>query len=65
MIAGVVITIAWLVYKIFDYRINDSMIAAVIAAFSLIYEINKSKKLNEAEFLIHLNSLFITKVSLG
>lgn len=60
IIAGVVITIAWLVYKIFDYRINDSMIAAVIAAFSLIYEINKSKKLNEAEFLIHLNSLFIT-----
>jgi len=60
VIAGVVILLTWVIYKIFDYRINDSMIAVIIAAISLIYEINKSKKLNEAEFLIHLNSLFIT-----
>lgn len=55
-----VIGIAWAIRKIFNYRISDAMIAASIAALSLIYEINKSKKLNEAEFLIHLNSLFIT-----
>ena len=60
LIAGIVILLTWLIYQIFDYRINDTMIAAIIAAISLIYEINKSKKLNEAEFLIHLNSLFIT-----
>ena len=50
VIAGVVILLTWVVYKIFDYRINDSMIAVIIAAISLIYEINKSKKLNEADF---------------
>lgn len=60
VIAGGVILLTWAIYKIFNYRINDSMIAVIIAALSLIYEINKSKKLNEAEFLIHLNSLFIT-----
>ncbi|MCD4827486.1 MAG: GNAT family N-acetyltransferase [Acholeplasmataceae bacterium] len=60
LIAGFVILSAWLINHFFDYRINDAMIAAIIAAVSLIYEINKSKKLNEAEFLIHLNSLFIT-----
>lgn len=60
LIAIIVIVGAWLVNKLFDYKINDAMIAATIAVVSLIYEINKSKKLNEAEFLIHLNSLFIT-----
>lgn len=55
-----VIVVAWAINKLTNYRISDAMIAAVIAALSLIYEINKSKKLNEAEFLIHLNSLFIT-----
>ena len=60
LIALGVIIAAYLVYILFDYRINDSMIAAAIAGASLIYEVRKSKKLNEAEFLIHLNSLFIT-----
>lgn len=60
MIAGFVIGIAYLVRIIFDYRISEALIAATIAAVSLFYEIRKSKKLNEAEFLIHLNSLFIT-----
>ncbi len=59
-IACLVLLVTWLIYKIFDYQVDDSMIAITIAALSLIYEINKSKKLNEAEFLIHLNSLFIT-----
>ena len=60
VIACLVILVTWAVNKIFGYRLEDSMIAVIIAAISLIYEINKSKKLNEAEFLIHLNSLFIT-----
>lgn len=60
LIGVVVIGLSYAVYHFFDYRINDTMIATMIAAFSLIYEINKSKKLNEAEFLIHLNSMFIT-----
>ena len=45
LIAGFVILSAWLINHFFDYRINDAMIAAIIAAVSLIYEINKSKKI--------------------
>jgi len=60
LIAVFVISIAYLVRIIFDYKISEALIAAIIAGMSLLYEINKSKKLNEAEFLVHLNSLFIT-----
>lgn len=58
--AVIVIGLSIIINEVFDYKIDDAMIGIAIAGFSLIYEINKAKKLNEADFLVQLNNNFIS-----